>query len=248
MSDTVAWPGHARAAVSLSYDDARPSQLDNGLPIFSRHGVRATFYISPPAARQRLPAWRAAAAAGHELGNHSMTHPCSGNFAWSRNNALEDRSLPDMEAELLEATAFIKRELSAPVNTYAYCCGQKHVGRGVHAQSYVPVVAKYFSVGRGFRDENFNDPTFCDLAQAYGIDADMASFDVLRGWIERATDAGGWVIFAAHDIADGARQCMAPAVLEALCVYCADPVNQIWIDTVAAVGQHVHAAQWAAKH
>ncbi len=247
MSDTFVWPSGARAAVSLSYDDARPSQLDNGIPLFTRHGVRATFYVSPPAARQRLAGWRAASAAGHELGNHTMTHPCSGNFTWSRNNALEDRSLPDIEAELVDATAFITSELGAQVSTYAYCCGQKHVGRGLNVQSYVPLVAKHFAVGRGFRDENFNDPLYCDLAQAYGIDADMSSFDVLRSWIERAKNAGGWVIFAAHDISDGARQCMAPAVLDALCAYCADPANHIWIDTVAAVGAHAHAAQLTAK-
>ncbi len=245
MSDTFVWPNGARAAVSLSYDDARPSQLDNGLPIFARHGVRATFYVSPPAARQRLSEWRAVAAAGHELGNHTMTHPCSGNFAWSRNNALEDRTLSDMETELLDATAFIQHELGAQVSTYAYCCGQKHVGRGVNALSYVPVVARHFSVGRGFRDENFNDPRYCDLAQANGIDADLLSFAELRGWIERAKDAGGWVIFAAHDIADSARQCMAPEVLDALCAYCVDPLNRVWIDTVAAIGEHVRTAQMA---
>lgn len=176
-----------------------------------------------------------------------MTHPCSGNFAWSRNNALEDRSLPDIEAELIDATAFISSELGAQVSTYAYCCGQKHVGRGLNAQSYVPLVAKHFTVGRGFRDENFNDPAFCDLAQVYGIDADMASFDVLRGWIERAKEAGGWAVFAAHDIGVGARQCMSPTVLDALCAYCVDPASNIWIDTVAAIGAHVHAAQSAQK-
>lgn len=95
--------------------------------------------------------------------------------------------------------------------------------------------------------ENFNDPLYCDLAQANGIDADMASFDVLHSWIERAAEAGGWVIFAAHDIADGARQCMAPAVLDALCTYCANPDNHIWIDTVATIGMHVRAAQMAAQ-
>lgn len=243
MSAAFSWPNGARAAVSLSYDDARPSQLDNGLPIFARHGVRATFYVSPPAARQRLADWRAAAAAGHELGNHTLTHPCSGNFVWSRANALEDHTLESIEAELSGATAFIRDELAAPVSTYAYCCGQKHVGRGVNAQSYVPLIARHFTVGRGFRDENYNDPLYCDLAQANGIDADNTPFETLRSWIERATDAGSWVIFAAHDIADGPRQCMAPAVLDLLCAYCANPANGVWIDTVAAVGNYVYAHQ-----
>jgi peptidoglycan/xylan/chitin deacetylase (PgdA/CDA1 family) len=180
-------------------------------------------------------------AAGHELGNHTLTHPCSGNFSWSRANALEEHTLASMEAELIGANAFIRDELGAPVSTYAYCCGQKQVGRGAGARSYVPLVAKHFAVGRGFRDESHNDPAYCDLAQAYGIDADSTPFETLRGWIDRAAESGGWVIFAAHDIADGARQCMPPAALDALCAHCADPANRIWIDTVATVGAHVAA-------
>ncbi len=241
MSARFEWPDTVRAAVSLSYDDARPSQLDNGLPILNRHAVRATFYVSPPAARLRAADWRAAAAAGHELGNHTMTHPCSGNFDWSRTNALETHSLTSIERELLDANLFIADELGAQASTYAYCCGHKTIGRGTATQSYVPLVAKHFVAGRGFRDESHNDPAYCDLAQAYGIDADNLSFEVLRGIVERAAASGGWAIFAAHDIADNPRQCMSPAVLDALCAYCSDPAHGIWIDTVASIGAYVRA-------
>ena len=44
------WPEGARAAVSLSFDDARPSQVDVGLPIFDRHGVKVTFFLVPSSA------------------------------------------------------------------------------------------------------------------------------------------------------------------------------------------------------
>ena len=36
----------ARAAVSLAYDDALDSQLDNAIPALDRHGLRATFYLT----------------------------------------------------------------------------------------------------------------------------------------------------------------------------------------------------------
>src|SRR5690349_20329548 len=88
-----AWPDGKRAAVSLSFDDARPTQVDAGLPILDRYGVKATFYLSPPNVAQRQEAWRNAAAHGHEMGNHTLTHPCTGNFPWSRTNALEDKTL-----------------------------------------------------------------------------------------------------------------------------------------------------------
>ena len=81
-----AWPHGARAAVSLAYDDAIDSQLDNAIPALDRAGLKGSFYIklASPSLARRMPEWRAAAARGHELGNHTLFHQCSA--------ALPDRS------------------------------------------------------------------------------------------------------------------------------------------------------------
>lgn len=235
------WPAGKRAAISLSFDDARVSQVDNGLPILDRHGVKATFYLSPPLVPQRLEAWKAALAGGHEMGNHTMTHPCTGNFSWSRQTALEDFTLPRMEKELLDANQFIADTIGRRPVTFAYCCGQKYVGRGANSQSYVPLVARHFLVGRGFRDEVTNDPSFVDLAQASGIDGDITSLEYLMRWIDRAVSEGSWLILAAHDVGVFPRQAMTVEVLEALCAYCGNAANGIWLDTIAAVGGYVQS-------
>ena len=234
-----AWPDGKRGAVSLSFDDARPSQVDAGLLILDAHGVRATFYLSLPFIPQRLPAWRAAAARGHEMGNHTATHPCSGNFPWSRANALESCTLERMEDEVARASAAIRYLVGVEPATFAYPCGQKFVGRGESARSYVPVIARRFLAGRGFRDEAPNDPAFCDLAQAAGIDGDDASFEALRGMIDQAVQTGGWLILACHDVGDFARQAIRAEVLDEVCRYSQDPASGVWIDSVASVSAHI---------
>ena len=78
------WPEGKRVAVSLSFDDGRASQVDVGTPLFDRYGAKATFYVNPRSLPRRLDAWKKAAAAGHEIANHSTNHPCTGNFPWSR--------------------------------------------------------------------------------------------------------------------------------------------------------------------
>ena len=98
-----AWPEGKRVVVSLSYDDARPSQLREGLPILDSHRVKATFYVSLANMEGHVDQWRAAAANGHEIGNHSLRHSCSGNFGWKRRTPLEDYDLAQMESELAEA-------------------------------------------------------------------------------------------------------------------------------------------------
>ena len=234
------WPEGKRAAVSLSFDDARPSQVDAGLLILDRYGIKATFYLSPPNIEQRLEVWRNAAAHGHEMGNHTLTHPCSGNFVWSHANALEDSSLERIEQEITSASDTIRDLLSVTPTTFAYPCGQKYVGRGESAQSYVPVVARHFIAGRGFRDETVNNPSFCDLAQVMGVDSDGHAFESLQAWIDRTVKEGAWLILCSHDVGDFPRQAMPVDVLDALCRYCADAENGIWIDTVASVASYIH--------
>ncbi|NQT50540.1 polysaccharide deacetylase family protein, partial [bacterium] len=102
MAASFAWPEGQRAALSLTFDDARLSQVDRGIPILDSHGAKGTFYVSPGSARQRLEGWRAAVAAGHEIANHSLNHPCSGNFPFAREKALENYTLDEMERELLD--------------------------------------------------------------------------------------------------------------------------------------------------
>ncbi|MBY3627222.1 polysaccharide deacetylase family protein, partial [Acinetobacter sp. CUI P1] len=73
------WPNGAKAAVSLAYDDALPSQLDTAIPQLNAVGLKGSFYLplSADTIQKRLADWRAAAAQGHELGNHSLFHQCA---------------------------------------------------------------------------------------------------------------------------------------------------------------------------
>lgn len=238
-NDSFLWPQGKRAAVSISFDDARPSQADRGLPILDEHGVKGTFYVIPAPVKHRLEIWQAAQKGGHEIGNHTVSHPCSANFTFTRANALEDYTLARIEGEMQTADDAIWQDFGIKPQTYAFPCGQKFVGRGEQLQSYVPVVAKRFLAGRGFRDEAPNSPLHCDLAQLLGIDADTDDLDDILRYIKAASETGGWVILAAHDVGDPARQTISEKVLHALCRYCQAEENGIWIDTVAAIAAHV---------
>ncbi|MFB3788824.1 MAG: polysaccharide deacetylase family protein [bacterium] len=233
------WPEGKRCAISLTFDDARPSQIDTGLPLFDRYGVKATFYISPGSLEKRLEGWRRAAAAGHEIGNHTQTHPCSGNFAFSRDHALEDYTLERIAAEMDGANRFIFEKLQVRAVSFAYPCGQKFVGRGERLQSYVPLVARKFLTGRGWLDEDTNDPWFCDFAQLMGMESDGKTFDELKQLAVKAGENGRWLVLAGHEIGTGGHQTTRVDSLEKLCQFARDPANGVWMDTVAAVAEYI---------
>lgn len=137
------WPAGARAAVSLAYDDALDSQLDKALPVLNRYGLKGSFYLplSSPVLEQRMPAWRAAASRGHELGNHSLFHQCSGklpNRAWVlAHRDLDTTSVDQMKDQVLAANTMLKAIDGKSGRTYTVPCGDT-LAAGV---DYLPAIA-----------------------------------------------------------------------------------------------------------
>jgi peptidoglycan/xylan/chitin deacetylase (PgdA/CDA1 family) len=41
------WPEGKKMGLSLTFDDARLTQVDKGIPLLDKYGVKATFYLSP---------------------------------------------------------------------------------------------------------------------------------------------------------------------------------------------------------
>src|SRR5437763_15914046 len=70
-----AWPGGVRAALSISFDDARPSQIRCGVPLMERLAVTSTFFVLPGAVAADQRGWAAAVEHGHAIGTHTVLHP-----------------------------------------------------------------------------------------------------------------------------------------------------------------------------
>ena len=238
-----AWPNGARAALSLSFDDARPSQVDVGLDVLDAYGAKATFFVVPSAMERRLAGWKRAVAAGHEIGNHSLTHPCSGNFPWARRKALEDFTIERIRRELVDANLRVQELLGVVPETFAYPCGQTFVGRGRETKSYVPVVAELFVAGRGWLAESPNDAAFCDLAQVLGMEMDGKEFEQVLPLLDQARETGGWLVLGGHEIGPDGRQTTRVGMLRRLLPYARDPVNGLWLAPVGAVAKHVKSIQ-----
>ena len=235
-----AWPEGKRVALSLSFDDARPSQVDVAFPLFEDCGVKATFYVCPYNVEKHLDAWRRLHGAGHEIGNHTANHPCSGNFEFARAKALENYTLKDMENEIIECNRRVEAACGCVPTTFAYPCGNTFVGRGRKVRSYVPLVAKHFLAGRGFANEWHNAPAFCDLAQINGVSLDQQDFKTVRALVEKARADGGWLVLAGHDTGDeDARQVTRCDTLRSVCEYAREPEHGVWLDTVAAVAGYI---------
>ena len=243
IEQTFKWPEDKRAALSFSFDDARPSQVEIGIPLLDSYDVKATFYVSIPPLAERSDQWKEAIASGHEIGNHTFNHPCSGNFRWARQNALENYTLESMKADLLKANREINTLLGVTPATFAYPCGQTFVGRGRETYSYVPLVAELFSAGRGYQDETANDPCFCDTAQLMGIPSDNVNFAQIKPFLKEIITRGDWLILAGHEINKDGPQTTHIALLQEM-IETIQADGHIWIAPVQTVVEQINQQRY----
>lgn len=238
-SQNTFWPEGKQMAISLSFDDARESQVLLGTELLNQFGVKATFYVVPSSVKKQLEGWKKAVASGHEIGNHTLTHPCTGNFSWSRKNALEDYSLEKMRNELATCNKEIKDLLQVDSKVFAYPCGQKYVGNGVETKSYVPLVAEMFQSGRSWMDEAPNDPMYCNFSQLTCIEIDGKTFEQLLPIINEAKKNGTWLVFGGHEINTDGYQTTRVETLRKLMEYAKDPAHGVWMQPVGTVTNYI---------
>lgn len=240
QENSFSWPDGKKIAISLSFDDARRSHPDLAKDLFRRIGGKATFYVNPPAMLYNIDGWKELVADGHEIGNHTVNHPCTGNFNWSKGKALENYTISTMRQELLEANQQIQAMLGVTPVSFAYTCGNTFVGRGINQKSYVPLIAEMFESGRGWMNEATNDPAFADFAFLQGNDVDGKDFEAdILPMIEEGQKDGRWLLLAGHEIGKGGKQTVKISMLEDLMAYIKQHPDDIWLGTVAEVTQYV---------
>ncbi|QMV13418.1 polysaccharide deacetylase family protein [Vibrio spartinae] len=148
-ADTITYPNGAHVAVHLSYDDALSSQLDHAVPTLDQYNIKGSFYLLPGSAtlnnEQQVEAWKKVAQNGHELGNHTVFHPCSSkgpNRGWVKPYAsLEQRTPEWMAAEVKMANTFLFLLDGQKSRTLTPPCFETMTGSGDYLSAVRPLVA-----------------------------------------------------------------------------------------------------------
>src|SRR5438309_3209604 len=128
----AAWNGK-QCAVVLTYDDAIDVDLDNVVPALDSMQLKGTFYIigASSSVNRRVNEWGAIARNGHELGNHSLRHPCDGSlpgrtFATPENDL--SRYTVDREVNEIRINNILLKAIDGKDRrTFAYPCGDTKI-------------------------------------------------------------------------------------------------------------------------
>lgn len=199
------WPDGARAAVSLTYDDGLDSQLDNAAGALDGAGLKATFFLTRVNMEARADDWVRLAGRGHEIGNHTVTHPCGLGPYTAESFA---------RREILPMQAYLDARFGAnPKRLYAYPCSITDLGAGGPNQQ----LSRYegllktigFRAARSCDEDTPNNPAHVH-AQRYMLRASATTYDkddpgLAMDYVRGAMKRGEWAILVFHDVVKGRR-------------------------------------------
>lgn len=238
------WPNGAKAAVNLAYDDALDTQLNTAIPTLNKYALRGTFYlnVASPTLTSRLSDWRAAAAKGHELGNHSIFHQCSksspGRDWVSADRNLDKVSVTQMQDQVKVTNAFLYAIDGKTERTYTPPCIDLNAGGGNYVDGlkseFVAIKAKSGGVTP---DMKTLDP------YAVGVDfpAEVTGAQLINV-VKEAAAKGTMANFTFHGIG-GDHLSVSKEAHEELLKYLAANKDIYWTDTFVTIMKYVKEQQ-----
>jgi peptidoglycan/xylan/chitin deacetylase (PgdA/CDA1 family) len=209
MTPLPTFPNGAHCAVSLTYDDGIASHFEDVGPTLEANGLRGTFNITIARASvmEHTAEWRAMAARGHELGNHSLFHPCRSTAEtprpWVGPYNLLDYDERRLREELQVASFALNLIDGQTERTYANTCWDTTIGSGAQERPMEPILADLFLAARGALTHRPVDLAHLDFMRLGSLHADQHSFDDLRAQVEAAIQSGGWLIYTMHGVGAG---------------------------------------------
>jgi peptidoglycan/xylan/chitin deacetylase (PgdA/CDA1 family) len=197
------WKGK-KCAVVLTYDDGLDVDITNALPALDSLGLKATFYVANYQGRlqAQIPAWRAAAAKGHELGNHTLFHPCEGGRSGREFVAadydLNNYSMRRITNEILAMNAVLNAIDGKTNRTFAFPCGDNKI----HDTAYTDSLRKEFTGARGVVSTIATIDNV-DLYNLPGYGVMDNSGESMIQWVKEAEAKQGLLVIIFHGVGGG---------------------------------------------
>ncbi|TVR52914.1 MAG: hypothetical protein EA425_04175 [Puniceicoccaceae bacterium] len=241
------WPRGAGGGLSLTFDDGLDVHLERVAPLLETHGLRGTFYAHLQSGISARPqAWRELAARGHELGNHTLFHPCRKEprekYTWV-DDAFDlcTYSESRLRAELSAANTclhFIDGHLE---RSFGNTCCHTTFGAGEEERSMSPMLAELFPAARGAVTHRCAIPgPELDWTNLGCFAADNRSLDDLQRYARTAMQSGGWAILMIHGIGAETHQMhLDPQAFAAFLDWLADLQGDLWVAPVIEVARQL---------
>lgn len=231
------WNGK-KCAVVLTYDDALNIHLDKVIPELNSYGFKGTFYLigSSPNVANRIKEWRTAAAQGHELGNHTLNHPCDGTLPdrdWTKGETdLARYSVLRATHEIKVCNTLLEAIDGLKERTFAYPCGDLRIRDTLYYE-----YSKNEFVGARGVENGYLLPKDVDLNNVNGFAEIGSTAEQMIAKVKAAEDAGSFIVFIFHGVGGEHPLNIESEEHKKLLEYLKKKEEDIWVATMVDVAR-----------
>jgi len=227
------WQGFRTAAVSYTFDDNLPNQLAIAVPMFDQFGFKVTlFTVTGPSSVWAWPAnWsglQKAAAEGHEIGSHTITHPYFSQIG---------DSIQQEECQLSQDTinAHIPGNQSITI-AYPYCISGNEA-----------IDASYYIAGRGCSGQIVSKTPgdFMNISSFVLGDQGTNTVSGIESLANNAASSNGWCVYLIHAIIGpngaeaGGYSPISPDTILATLQYLSANPGKFWVAPFGTVARYI---------
>lgn len=239
------WKGK-KAAVVITYDDAINEQLDNALPVLDSLGLKATFYVTAfsTSVQTRLNEWKKLADRGHELGNHTLYHPCAGGPGreWvSRDHDMNNYTVRRMEEEIRMTNLFLQSLDGKTQRSFAFTCGDMKIGDS----AFINGLKSDFIAARAVRNEMHP----IGQVELYNMDCYVVNNHTaaeMKAWVDKAISSHSLLIILFHGVGGGNGLNVQVKDHRELLLYLHQREKDLWVAPLIETAAYIK--EWQQQH
>jgi oligosaccharide reducing-end xylanase len=221
------WRGFRAAAISYTFDDGCSNQFTVAIPMFDARGFKLTLFSVVGATNGMFPGWsklQAAAAGGHEIASHTLTHPNLGQLSDSQ-----------QATELKESQAAINANVSGQkclALAYPFC-----------AEANEALTSQYYIAARTCSGQIVPATPANFMSISSFACGSQGSVQTTQDFNNRANDAvttNGWCVYLIHGIDhDGGYSPVSTATLQGSVDYMSANQDKFWVETFGNVARYI---------
>jgi sialate O-acetylesterase len=185
--------------------------------------------------------WRKAAHNGHELGNHSLFHPCSGGPGrdWvTPDQDLRSYTVTKAVNEIRLTNTLLKAIDGKDKRTFAYPCGDLKIGEA----SFYKDLTNDFVAARGVKGNMVQIQTAnLDDIDSYFIQNHDANYMI--GLVKKAIETHSLVVFLFHGVGGGHSINVERNEHTKLLQYLRQQEKELWVAPMVEVAEYIRKAK-----
>ena len=237
-------PAGKRAIICLTYDDELESHQKVVIPQLDALGLKATFFLTSirgsGVSDLSLLGWKKAAQSGHELGNHTLFHPCPEKFGWPKELSIESYTIDRLLNEIAVTNSYLTTiDGKEGKRAFAYPCNNTFVqGLDYSGPLKQTGLVTYARTG-GDRTSIIRDFSTVDLMKvpSWLVDEGTTLAELIA-FAEEVKQGGRMGVYQLHGIG-GPPFNVAIDVHNAFLDYLAARGDEYWVTTLSEAMDHV---------